>query len=58
MNPLVWMMRMARWARNPPPIWKVRLVVGVIAACLALVAVELLLGWPEWATVDRLRVPR
>ena len=58
MNPLIWLMRMARWSRNPPPMWKVRLVAGVIAVCLALVAVELFVGWPDWASVQPLRAPR
>jgi hypothetical protein len=58
MNPLIWLLRMARWSRNPPPMWKVRLVVGVIVLCVALVAVEQFLGWPDWARLDKLRAPR
>jgi len=27
-------------------------VLGVIALCLALLAVERFVGWPEWLTVD------
>lgn len=43
-------MRMALWARHPPSAARVRLVLGVIAVCLALFAVERLVGWPDWLT--------
>ena len=49
---LHWLVRMTQWARHPPPLWRVRLVAGVVAACLALVAVEYVWGWPEWLTVN------
>ena len=51
MNPL-WLMRMARWAKHPPPAGRVALVVGVIVLCLALVAVEKFIGWPDWLTTE------
>ena len=51
MNP-VWFLRMARWAKHPPSARRVKLVLAVLAACLALVAVERLAGWPEALTVD------
>ncbi|MCE6952740.1 hypothetical protein LAZ40_24300 [Cereibacter sphaeroides] len=51
MNP-IWFLRMMRWARNPPSAGRVKLVLAVLAACLALVAVERLAGWPEALTVD------
>lgn len=54
MNP-IWFVRMARWARNPPSGARVRLVLGVIALCLILVALERFIGWPDALTVDRLR---
>jgi len=53
---LTWLMRMAQWARHPPPAWKVALVLGVIAACIGLWGVERLWGWPDGLTVNgRLR---
>jgi len=58
MNYLTWLMRAARWARHPPSPGRVKLVLGVIAACLLLVGVELFLGWPEWLTVGGARPPR
>lgn len=56
MNP-IWFLRMTRWARNPPSWQKVMLVLAVIGVCLALYAVERWIGWPEWLSADRLRVP-
>ena len=48
------LMRMARWARNPPSEKRVILVFVVIALCLALVAVEKWIGWPAWPTVNKM----
>jgi hypothetical protein len=47
-----WLIRMAGWARNPPPMWKVKLVFAVIAACLLLVAVEKMGYWPGALSVN------
>jgi hypothetical protein len=55
---LHWLIRMRRWAEHPPPLSRVLLVLGVIALCLALVAVERGLGWPDWLTVTRVPGPR
>lgn len=53
MNPR-WFLRMAKWARHPPSEARVRLVLGVIALCLVLFAIERLVGWPDWLTPNRL----
>lgn len=45
-----WLIRMSQWARNPPPAWKVKLVLGVIAAALLIAGYEALFGWPEALT--------
>ncbi|QYK40205.1 MAG: hypothetical protein KF887_12240 [Paracoccaceae bacterium] len=59
MDPLRLLLRMRRLAQNPPSWGRVVLVVGVIAACLLLVAVEMFIGWPDWLTLDRTpRPPR
>lgn len=52
---LAWLLRMAKWARNPPSWGRVKLVVAVVSACLALYAIEAIFGWPEALTVERLR---
>lgn len=51
MNPL-WFIRMAQWVRNPPSWGRVVLVAAVVAACLALYAVERLGFWPDWLTTQ------
>jgi hypothetical protein len=58
MDPIHWLMRMRRWAQNPPSWQRVLLVTGIVAACLLLVAVETFLGWPAWMTLERVRPPR
>lgn len=50
-----WLMRMARWVRNPPSPQRVKLVLGVIALCALIYGAELIWGWPEALTVDRVR---
>ncbi len=44
---LLHLLRMAKWARNPPSARRVKLVLAVLLAVLALFAVERLIGWPE-----------
>ncbi len=51
MNPM-WLMRMARWARIPPSMRQVRAFLAILAVCLALVGIEALGLWPDWATVQ------
>ncbi|MFT4151229.1 MAG: hypothetical protein QM656_13605 [Paracoccaceae bacterium] len=46
---------MSRWARHPPPPGRVRLVLAVVAICLAVVAIERLGLWPHGWQVNRLR---
>ena len=53
-----WLLRMKRWVQNPPSARKVALVFGVIAACLALYAVERFVGLPGWMAAERAPVPR
>ena len=48
-----WLIRMSQWARNPPPMWKVKLVVGVVLLCFAIFGFELIWGWPEVLTVNK-----
>lgn len=54
MNVLHWLVRAKRWALNPPSEGRVRLVFGVIAACLLIVGWEWVFGWPEWLALNRL----
>lgn len=59
MNLLTWLMRARRWSERPPSAARVALVLGVIAACALLFALERWLGWPEALTAERIgRMPR
>ncbi len=51
-----WFIRMAQWARHPPPMWKVKLIFGVVLVCLVIYGIELIWGWPEFLTLNR--IPR
>lgn len=48
----IWFLRMARWVRNPPSPRMVKLVLGVIALCMLLFAVEYFIGWPDFLTLE------
>lgn len=45
------LLRMAKWARNPPSEKRVKLVFGVVLLCIGLWGYERLFGWPAWLTV-------
>lgn len=47
-----WFLRMAKWARHPPSAGRVKLVLGVVAACFLIWGIELIWGWPEALTVN------
>jgi hypothetical protein len=47
-----WLMRMYRWSRNPPSARQVMGLLAIIGICLALVGIEALGIWPDWATTQ------
>ena len=47
-----WLLRMSRWARNPPSEGRVKFVLAIILICVALYAYEHFFGWPEMLTPD------
>lgn len=51
MNP-IWFLRMARWARHPPPARRVALVLAVLAVCLALALAEWAGLMPGWMALN------
>lgn len=59
MNPN-WFFRMSRWARNPPSAKQVKIVLGILAICFVVVAIERFVGWPDALTAgrDAFRAPR
>ncbi len=54
MNQMNWLIRAKQWARNPPSERRVKLVFGVVAACLLIAGYEWMFGWPEWLAVNRM----
>lgn len=48
------LLRMSRWARNPPSAARVKLVFGVIAVALLIGGLGKLGWWPDWATAERM----
>ncbi|WP_417277661.1 hypothetical protein [Celeribacter sp.] len=48
-----WMLRAKRWAQNPPSAKRVKFTFAIIAACIALYAVEKTVGLPDWMQVER-----
>lgn len=52
---LIHLVRMSRWARNPPSAARVKLVFGFVALALVIFGVEWMGWWPEWATADPMR---
>lgn len=50
-----WLLRMSRWARNPPSQKRVLTVAVVVAICLAIYGLEQLGLWPDRATAQRMR---
>lgn len=43
---------MARWARNPPSEGRVKFVIAIILACIALFGIEYFWGLPDWMSME------
>lgn len=54
---LLHLVRMAKWVRHPPSAARVKLVLGIVAVCLGLYAVERWVGWPELLSLQETRAP-
>ena len=50
-----WLMRAKRWAQNPPSTAMVLMVLGIIAACIALWGIERVYGFPDWLAPNDMR---
>ncbi len=58
---LHWMVRMKRWAQNPPSWGRVKFVFAIVFACILLYAYEYFYGWPDFLSVNnngRVRAPK
>lgn len=53
MDLLHWLLRAKRWQQNPPSARMVAVVLSVIAVTILLFLVERHVGWPDWATAER-----
>ena len=51
---MIWLLRAKRWVQNPPSPARVKLVLGIVALCLIIGLVEHYVGWPDWATAERM----
>ena len=51
----IWLMRMARWARNPPSPARMKLMAAVGVLGLAIWGIEAMGWWPEWAKTERIK---
>jgi hypothetical protein len=54
---LNWFLRMSRWARRPPSMRQVLMVLAILAICAAIVALERLGLLPDWMAAERIRAP-
>lgn len=52
------MLRLAQWWRHPPSPYFLRILVAVLLLATALVLVESFIGWPDWATTNRVPIRR
>ncbi len=55
MDPIRLLVRAKQIVRHPPPMWKVKLIFGVIAVAILLASIEWIWGWPDWLTVNNMR---
>ena len=54
-----WLMRAARWVRNPPSAKQAKRFAALVAICIAIGLIEYLGYWPDCAKLDRPpRVPK
>ncbi|MBU8539260.1 hypothetical protein [Falsiroseomonas tokyonensis] len=59
MDPLTRVLiRMAQWLRHPPSRRTVQIIVVVLVVATVLVLVEKFIGWPDWATTERVPMRR
>ena len=49
---MMWLLRMKRWAQNPPSAKAVKFVLAIVAVAFLLFGVERIWGWPEALTLQ------
>ena len=53
---MLWFLRMKRWVQRPPSMGAFKFVLAMLGICAVLYGVELIWGWPDALTIER--VPR
>jgi len=51
-------MRMKRWTQNPPSARQVKFVLAIVLIAAVVFGLEYWGWWPDWATSERIRMPR
>ena len=51
---IVWLMRMKRWAQNPPSPRRVKFVFAIILVAAIIFGLEYAGYWPDWLTAERM----
>jgi len=49
---ITWLLRMAKWARNPPGPGRVRLMLIVFGLVILIAGIEYLFGWPDALSLE------
>jgi hypothetical protein len=52
------LIRLAQWHRNPPSRQWVRVAVATLALVAVVVAIEKLVGWPDWLRTEPVPIRR
>jgi hypothetical protein len=52
------LIRMVQWLRHPPPRSRIILILVVVAIAGSIALVERHVGWPDWATTERVPIRR
>ncbi|MDG1341289.1 MAG: hypothetical protein P8P66_15070 [Paracoccaceae bacterium] len=50
-NP-IHLLRISKWARHPPAMWRLKLIVGIIIFCAIIFVIERYIGWPDALSVE------
>lgn len=50
---MMWLMRLRHWVDHPPSRQQMRMIVIVAALCFAVILIEWMGWWPDWAQVER-----
>ncbi len=52
------LIRLAQWFRHPPSPTQIKVILATLVICVILVLIEKFVGWPDWATAQRVPILR